>query len=105
MEFNYLVKINALAQHNISNTFEYIATQLCNSKAATDLYEKIMQNIDNVSNFPYSAPLSNNEYFKELQIRKLIIDNYVLYYVVNEQKKEVIFVNFKYAKSNLINIL
>ena len=48
--------------------------------------------------YPYSMPFTSNKYFKKDTFRKIIVDNYVLLYTIQEEQKQITIVNFFYGK-------
>lgn len=67
-------------------------------KAAGDLVDKLENYVENASMYPYSMPLTDNKYFKKDTFRKIIVDNYVLLYTIQEEQKQITIVNFFYGK-------
>ena len=48
------------------------------------MLNKINDKFEEIKIFPKSAPLINNEYVKNKNIRKLLIDNYIAFYEIDE---------------------
>ena len=71
---------------------------LHNPKAAIDLINKIENYVENASLYPHSMPFTDNKFFKKETFRKIIVDNYILLYTIQEEQKQITIVNFIYGK-------
>lgn len=74
------LKISTLAQIDLENIFKYISTDLNNPTSANKLIDEIYESLDKVCIFPKSCPLISNELTKRRDLRKLIVDNYIVIY-------------------------
>ena len=93
------------AAQDMEEIFEYISEDLLSPKAAFDLIEKFNSGFDNIRFFPKSCPLTNNEAVQDKLIRKLIIENYIIFYRFNEEKNSIEIVRVLYGMSNWIDVL
>lgn len=97
----YNVSILDTAVSDIEEITLYIRDELKNQKAAQDLADKIFESIERLSQFPYAnsvyVPLRPLKY----EYRRAVIDNYLLFYRVDEEAKEVIVVRVIYGKRRL----
>ncbi len=94
-------KFTDKAENDLDEILNYISNKLCNFQAANDLFKTI----DNIIAFPLSYPLIENEYVRNRNTRKAIIDNYNLYYVI--ESNIIVVLRIIYNKrdlSELINI-
>ena len=77
---------------------------VCTIKEANSEIEKILTEqvgiINSLEYYPYRYEVINSRYEKYKDIRKLVIDNYVALYGVNEDKKEVNILRILYAGSD-----
>ena len=55
--------------------------------------------------FPFSCNYVADEYLKSKGYRKLIIDNYIVFYLVEEENKQVIIMRVLYGKQKYENLL
>ena len=81
MQNSYQYKITFLAESDMEEALSYITNNLCNLKAAKDLYLVTDENI-----------------------RKIIINNFVLIYEIKQEIKEIDVLRFRYAKMDLRNL-
>lgn len=91
MENNkYELKIFPLAQQDMEQIFDYIAVELCNPTAAIGQINDFEKALENVCVFPESYPYINNEYVKDKSLRKLTVNNYIVFYRIKENEIQVI---------------
>ena len=91
MENNkYQLKIYPLAQLDMEQIFDYIAVELCNPTAAIGQINDFEKAFNNVCTFPESQPYINNEYVKDKSLRKLIVNNYMVFYRVRDNEIQVV---------------
>lgn len=93
------------AKEDLDNTLSYISKELCNPIAAKNLFEKIEKKIDMICDFPESCPVVENEFVVRKDIRKSIVDNYIIYYIFEEDKKIISILRIVYGRRNLDEIL
>lgn len=100
----YNVEILETAQNDIIEISLYISEQLKNPTAAENLVDKIYDMAESLADFPHSYalyyPIDNAKQLKR-EYRKIPIDNYLLFYHVNEKTKSVIVSRVIYAKRNI----
>ncbi len=64
-------------------TLNYIKDQLSNDKASEKLFQLINEAIESLKTFPLSHPIIIGDF------RRVIVNNYSIYYSVNERRKIV----------------
>lgn len=104
MEFDYSYSFTAKAENDLEGILRYIRDDLLNPSAATDFGRKLFESIDNVRNFPQSGMLVENDFLADKKIRRVIIENYVMYYVTDDEKRKIYIVRIVYGKRNLEEI-
>lgn len=84
----YRIEILQSASDNIDDIGRYIAAELKNKTAAERLTEKIYSAIEPLAAFPYAHPVhqtpQNEEPLKH-EYRKILVDNYFVFYHVDER--------------------
>ncbi|MBQ2841703.1 MAG: type II toxin-antitoxin system RelE/ParE family toxin [Clostridia bacterium] len=96
----YKVQFLPLAKNDLIETVRYIANDLYNKQAAYKLADEIIKATDTLADFPYAYPAyipirqTKNEY------RKISIQNYLVFYTVDEKNKIVTISRIVYAKRN-----
>lgn len=102
---SYTINLTAPALLDIQKALTYIALNLQNKTAADNLYITINSKINNLPNFPNKYPLVNDPKLLYQQIRYIPVDNYLIFYSVNESEQQIQILRFLYAKSNCLAIL
>lgn len=105
MRAKYRIIIEKYAQKDLLDIYDYITNVLDNNLLAKKLLKRINEKFDSISIFPKSAPLINNEDIKNKNIRKLLIDNYIAFYEVDDINKEIKILRIMYGMQNYIDIL
>ena len=78
------------AQEDMEQIFSYISEKLYNPTAAIKQIEDFENALDNVCLFPQSCPLTENEYVKDRTLRKLVVNNYIVFYRVKNEEIQVV---------------
>lgn len=105
VENNYSVHFTSVAMDELDDIYGYISEELFAESAATDLLGRIENNILNLAIFPYSGSLFNDEYLRTKGYRRVIVDTYIIFYLVKEQKKQVIIMRILYGKRKYEDLL
>ena len=100
-KYNFTLK----ASQDLDEAFTYITVKLCNEDAAKKLFDKVNKTISDISEFPKMCPVIDNKLISRKDVRKAIVDNYILYYVYDESQKLVTFVRFVYGKRDQNDII
>ena len=83
----YNIEILQSASDNIDDIGRYIAAELKNKTTAERLTDKIYSAIEMLAAFPYAHPVhqtpQNEEPLKH-EYRKILVDNYFVFYHVDE---------------------
>ncbi len=97
----YKIEFLPIALDDLVEISDYISTKLCNPRAAQNLYEEIIFEIETLSLFPYSAPILILENHLKRKYRKLIVRNYLVFYWVDEDNKTVIISRIVYGRRDI----
>lgn len=90
MENKLKLVIYPAAQEDLEQIFSYISEKLCNPTAAIKQIEDFENALDTVCLFPQSCPFTENEYVKDRTLRKLVVNNYIVFYRVKNEEIQVI---------------
>lgn len=104
MDFEYSYVFTEKAENDLDGILGYIRNELLNPSAAAAFGRKIFDSIDNVRKFPLSGMLVENEFIVSKNIRRVIVENYIMYYVADDEKKTIYIVRIVYGKRNLEEI-
>ena len=95
---SYQIHITSTAEHDIIHTVDYIEFTLKNPQAADNLLDVVTKQIGTLSDFPQKSRLVDDPFLASWEIRFVIINNYLAFYTINEEKQTVIVVLFLYQK-------
>ena len=100
----YRIEILQSASDNIDDIGRYIAAELKNKTAAERLTDKIYSAIETLATFPYAHTVHQtpqNEEPLKYEYRKILVDNYFVFYRVDETQFLVIVSAVIYARRRL----
>ena len=101
---NYEVILTDVAKEDLEEIYEYISEHLLEILAANRLMEKIEQKILRLEQNPYSCVEVHIKPHNEVY-RKLVIDNYIVLYEVDENYKQVVVYRIIYGKTDYLKII
>lgn len=97
---NYSVNVTNYAYKQLSEITEYISEVLFSPETANKWLIKMRKEISELSIFPSKFSLIDEEPWKSRGIHKMCIDNYNVYYTIDEPNSEVWIVAIVYARRN-----
>ena len=100
---SYKLIVTSLAENDLSEIAKYIASDLSAPQAALRFIDKVENCYDNILLNPMMYPLCDNERLKSKKYRKAIINNYIMFYRIDENKKLIYIMRFVYGRSDYIN--
>ncbi|UKS26646.1 type II toxin-antitoxin system RelE/ParE family toxin [Paenibacillus sp. HWE-109] len=89
MEKKYRLSYLKLAQSDLLEIVDYISNELAAPEAALTLIDKLDKSIINLEQFPYSGHLYKNNRKFETAHRVLVVENYLVFYVVYDDVVEI----------------
>lgn len=96
-EAKYAIKIAPKAFEDLDEIYSYISDELYNEVAADNLLENIATSIMRLKDFPFTCSFVMDEILKNKGYRKLIIQNYIAFYLVIEEEKKVVVMRILYG--------
>ena len=93
----YSLKLSLKASEDLEQIYSYITGKLFAQAAAHNLLVKIERNIMKLRYFPYSGSFVLDQYLKNKGYRKLVVDNYIVFYLVNERDKHGVIMRVLYG--------
>lgn len=102
---SFSLKFTPKAEEDLDGIYCYISNKLLTEAAADNLMDKIENSIMKLKDFLYSGSLVLDEPLKMKGYRKLIIENYIAFYLINKAEKQVVIIRVLYGASNYQNIL
>ena len=105
MDEKYKINLSIKAKDDLKSIVLYIKNNL-NEPAIANKYAKIIrEEIKTLEYSPQKFAVIDDNSVKDLNLRKLIIKNYIAFYRVNEENKVVNVERILYGSSNWINEL
>ena len=101
----YKIIITELAERDVEQTARYIAKELQNPIAANRLLDDIESAVASLETMPKRYALVKNEDLANLGFRLLVIHNYLIFYIVREDKKTVTIERFLHSRRDWIHII
>ena len=101
----YDIKITRQAQEQMGDILDYISHVLFASDAANNLLDKMEKCILTLSEFPEKYQLIDEEPWRTEGVRKIVVNNFLVYYWINEGTKTVHVTAVIYAKRDQIELL
>lgn len=83
----------------------YIAEDLNVPNTASKQIKRITSAIDSLEEMPLRNPLYDKEPWHSLGLRKMLVDNYIVFYFPNENNNEIVIMHIFYSGRNILNIL
>lgn len=105
MECKYSYCFTEKAEQDFDEILHYILVDLANPAAAQKLGRKMFEQIDMVRAFPDSGASVDNEFLSDKSVRKLSVDNYIIYYKAHYDEKTISVIRIVYGKRNLDEII
>ena len=87
------------------NIYIYIANTLLVPDTARKQCQRILENVESLNEMPSRFALVEKEPWHSRGLRKLVIDNYVVFYYPNEQTKEVVIFHVFYGGRDIDKLL
>lgn len=97
---SYNVIITDKATKDIKEIAKYISQDLFNPMAALQLVERLESSIASLSQMPTRHKLVKDEDLARKHIRKIFVDNYIVFYCVNEEEHIVEVIRVLFNKRN-----
>ena len=94
---NYKVKVTSQAENDIRTIYKYIALSLLSPENAEAQLSRLENRIENLDQLPKRFPVYKND------IRLMPVDNYLVFYSVEESAGTVSILRVMYGKRDLEN--
>lgn len=94
----YTIHFTKVAMNDLDEIYQYITEELFAENTATDLLEGIENNVRKLKEFPNSGSRFVDEYLQFKGYRRIIVGSYIIFYVVDEQLKQVIIMQNLYGE-------
>ncbi len=95
----YKVEITREALQDMENIYNYIAVDLLSPENAMGQYNRIADEILTLDSFPERFRIMESEPEKKMGLRRMLVDNYSVFYTICEDK--VIVTDVLYTASDI----
>ena len=99
---NYKVIFTETAEIELDGIYDYISRTLLSENSAKKLMTKIEESALRLEMFPESCSIADGYIINGIQYRKLIVDNYILLYNIDENIKQVNIIHAFYGRRNYL---
>ena len=99
----YNIEYSKEAKQDLIGIKQYIKYNLQEPEIAKKLISKIRTEINKLKDNPEIYTIIDDDIIKKLEIRKLIVDNYIIFYRIKDNNIQI--VRIMYGRRNWINLL
>lgn len=96
----YKIKFSKDARNDLVDIYKYISNNLQEPNIAKKLIQKMRKEIYELENSPQIYSIINDNFLKKLEIRKIRVKNYFVFYSVNVKDRSVEVIRIMYARRN-----
>ncbi|WP_124099473.1 type II toxin-antitoxin system RelE/ParE family toxin [Ruminococcus sp. Marseille-P6503] len=101
----YTIEYLPIAKSDMVDIAKYIGVKLENPEAAERLAEKMIEAAEKLTDMPYKCPVHIPVKPLRHEYRKLIVQNYIMFYWVDEDKKRITIARVVYTGRDYENLL
>lgn len=101
----YKIQFSKDARKDLKDIYVYIKYSLQEAIIAKKLIDKIRKEIYKLEDNPTIYAIINDKIIKKREIRKVKVNNYIVFYKVEENKRIVEIVRIMYGRRNWTKIL
>ena len=98
----YKIEFTEDAREEIREIYEYISKNLVNEDAAKRLMRKMRENVMNLAEAPEIYKKIGKKDRIKREFRRMVVDNYIILYTIDESKKIVYISHMYYQKRNYL---
>ena len=101
----WYVSISEPAEHDLDSIYKHITESLLEPVIAWNQIERIREAIFKLDQMPERFPLYQEEPWLSLGIRRMNIDNYAVFYLIDDSSNSVSVVSVIYSRRNIPGVL
>ncbi len=102
---DYSIKITEPAENDLRGIGDYIAQQLLEPEIARKVVNKIGNAIMTLEETPLRNSLVADQRLSLQGIRKIIVENFIVFYIVKEELRIVTIIRILYGRRDWMNLL
>ena len=101
--YNYVLTESAEA--DIDEAFDYIANELVNPDASSAFADELEEKLEEICKTPKAGRPAHNPYLKRDDIRRVLVKNYIAYYLINEEAAKIVVLRVVYNRRDQDKLL
>ena len=101
----WVVVLSPDFKSEVQKIHSYIANTLLVPETALKQVHRIIDGVKSLKNMPLRFPLYEKEPWRSRGLRKLSVDNFIVFYWTNEKTGEVVVFHVFYGRQDIENIL
>jgi len=101
----YYIQITEPAEKDLYEIGAYLLKELLEPETARKVISKIANGINSLEDMPLRNALVADERLAYKGIRKIMVDNYIVFYIVTEENKTVTIIRILYGRRDWMNLL
>ncbi|MBQ3061789.1 MAG: type II toxin-antitoxin system RelE/ParE family toxin [Lachnospiraceae bacterium] len=98
---SYEVRMSNQANYDIKSIYEYIAFELLSPENAVGQVIRLEESILNLDTLPERFKEYDKEPWKSRGLRIMPVDNYLVFYIPDKEKRQVVVIRVMYAGRNV----
>lgn len=105
MESKWGYELTQKAAADLDDIVGYIAVELTNPTVASDFVDKLQGVIEEARFFPESGSSVNNELVLNMEVRKKLVGNDMMYYLPDSDEQMIFILRIVHGRRNMDEIL
>ena len=101
----YSYVLTETAEADIEAAFDYIATELSNPEAASSFADELIEKLEELCRTPKSGRPVQNPYLKRDGVRRVLVKNYIAYYLIDRKAEKIVVLRIVYNGRNQDKLL
>ena len=102
---NWKVVLTPQFKQEFTDIFDYIAQVLLAPDTAKNVATKILDQVEKLCDMPQRFSLYDKEPWRSRGLRKVVVDNFVIFYLPYDKTREVVVFHVFYGWRNIDNLL
>lgn len=105
MSLTYRLLITDLGEADLRDIADYITNELLEPSAARKIISRIAESASQLEQMPFRNGLVRDERLAANGIRHLLVDSYIVFYVISEKEETVTIIRILNGKRNWSSLL
>lgn len=101
----YNIQITEPAENDLRQIRNYISEELLEPSIANRLVNKIGEAIFTLEEMPVRNAFVSDEGFAAQGIRKILVENYIIFYIISEESKMITILRILYCRRHWVDLL